>query len=100
MQKITVNKYETNRINRKCCLDHYGYNCKVCGINFEKHYGSIGKNFIHVHHITPVSQLGPDYVIDPIDDLVPVCPNCHSMMHKKDPPFTIDEMKQVRDSEK
>ena len=99
MEKIAVNKYERNRINRKCCLDYYGYDCKVCEINFEKHYGSIGKNFIHVHHITPVSQLGPDYVIHPIDDLVPVCPNCHSMIHKKDPPFTIDEMKQVRDSE-
>jgi len=100
MEKIAVNKYERNRINRKCCLDYYGYDCKVCGINFEKHYGSIGKNYIHVHHITPVSQLGPDYVIHPIDDLVPVCPNCHSMIHKNDPPFTIDEMKQVRNNEK
>jgi len=100
IQKIAVNKYERNRINRKCCLDYYGYDCKVCEINFEKHYGSIGKNFIHVHHITPVSELGPNYVINPISDLVPVCPNCHSMIHKKDPPFTIDEIKQVRDNEK
>ena len=100
MEKVLVNKYERNKINRKCCLDHYGYECQVCKIKFEEQYGDIGKNFIHVHHITPVSKLGPSYVINPIDDLVPVCPNCHSMIHKKNPPFTINELKHFIENEK
>lgn len=94
-EKITVNKYERNRINRKCCLDFYGYECKVCTFNFEKNYGVLGKKYIHVHHITPVSELGTDYIINPVNDLIPVCPNCHSMLHKNNPPFTVDELKDI-----
>ncbi len=95
MQKITVNKYERNRINRKCCLDFHGYDCKVCAFNFEKHYGVTGRKYIHVHHVTPVAELGADYMINPVADLIPVCPNCHSMLHKNNPPFTVDELKNI-----
>lgn len=33
--------------------------------------------------------------IDPISDLRPVCPNCHAMLHKKNPPYTIDELREI-----
>lgn len=49
----------------------------------------------HVHHIVPVSQIGLDYVIDPLKDLIPVCPNCHSMLHRKDPPLIPEELKRI-----
>ena len=90
--RYDANRYERNPLNRKLCLDAMGYRCHICGMDFEKIYGEIGHHFIHVHHIIPVSQLGPDYIIDPLHDLVPVCPNCHSMLHKKDPPFFPDEL--------
>ena len=67
--------------------------CSVCGFDFQKQYGAIGKNFIHVHHIVPVSQMGDGYVVDPIKDLIPVCPNCHAMIHRTDPPLTIEELR-------
>ena len=89
---IQVTKYERNPYARKKCLEHYGYNCQVCEFNFEKIYGSIGKNYIHVHHLKQVSTVGQS-LTNPIDDLVPVCPNCHAMIHKRKTPFTIDEMK-------
>ena len=59
----------------------------------EKTYGEIGKNFIHIHHLVKISDIKEEYMIDPIEDLRPVCPNCHAMLHKKEPPFTIEELK-------
>jgi 5-methylcytosine-specific restriction enzyme A len=91
--RISVNRYERSRYNRTLCINFHGCSCKVCGMNFEKLYGSIGTGFIHVHHIVPVSKVGADYVINPIKDLIPVCPNCHAMLHKVDPPFTIEKLK-------
>jgi 5-methylcytosine-specific restriction protein A len=56
----------------------------------------VGKGFIHVHHINQISEIGREYEIDPIKDLIPVCPNCHSMIHSKRPAFTIDEINEIR----
>lgn len=87
------NRYERNPINRYICLQNKGYKCCVCGFDFEKQYGEIGEYFIHVHHVVPVSKMGEGYVVDPINDLVPVCPNCHAMIHRTDPPLSIEELK-------
>ena len=59
---------------------------------FESIYGDIGKHFIHVHHIIPLSSIDETYILDPVKDLRPVCPNCHAMLHKRVPPFSIDEL--------
>jgi len=93
--QVTVNIYERNPIARQKCLDHYGYDCSVCTYNFYANFGEIGQNFIHVHHLKEISQIGEKYVVDPIEDLRPVCPNCHSMLHKRKPAFSIKEMKDI-----
>jgi 5-methylcytosine-specific restriction protein A len=90
-----VNRYERSRYNRSMCLNFHGNNCQVCGINFKDIYGEIGDGFIHVHHTIPVSQLNPGYIINPIKDLVPVCPNCHSMLHRRNPPYSVMELQQI-----
>ena len=90
---VKVNSYERNPKARQLCVKYWKAICAVCEIDFEKTYGEIGKGFIHVHHLTPVSQIGETYKIDPIIDLIPVCPNCHSMLHKCEPPLTIEELK-------
>lgn len=92
---ITVNSYERNLKARELCIKHWSSKCAVCGFDFEKVYGKIGKDYIHVHHITPISQIGETYKIDPINDLIPICPNCHAMIHKKYPPYSIEEMKEI-----
>ncbi|MSS75539.1 MAG: hypothetical protein EXR90_01205 [Methyloglobulus sp.] len=89
---ILVNKYERNRIAREKCIEYHGVTCVVCGFNFEKVYGDIGKDFIEVHHLIKVSDKKQVYEVSPVKDLRPVCPNCHAMLHKKDPPYTIDEL--------
>jgi 5-methylcytosine-specific restriction protein A len=77
------------------CIEHYGTNCYICGFNFEKKYGEIGRDFIHVHHIKPLSEIGKKYELNPIQDLRPVCPNCHAMLHRKKSPYSIDELNQI-----
>jgi len=82
---VTVNIYERNPKARKLCLEKYGYVCSVCEFDFEKKYGDIGKNFIHVHHLKSLHEIGNAYEVNPIKDLRPVCPNCHAMLHRKNP---------------
>lgn len=93
---ITQTRYERNPEARKRCLKEYGYSCSVCDFNFEENFGEVGKGFIHVHHINQISEVGKEYEIDPIKDLLPVCPNCHAMIHSKRPAFTIDKIKEIR----
>ncbi|MFZ2169644.1 MAG: hypothetical protein WAW61_08415 [Methylococcaceae bacterium] len=92
---VLVNSYERNPMARKKCIEHYGAKCAVpnCGFDFEEVYGDIGKGFIHVHHLTKLSDIGQGYVVNPIKDLRPVCPNCHAMLHQKNPPYTINELR-------
>jgi len=90
--KIKVNKYERNKLNRELCLLIHGAKCKICGMDFESIYGEIGKGFMHVHHIEPISLMSKPYVLNPEKDLIPVCPNCHAMLHKRNPPYTQEEL--------
>ena len=90
---IAVNRYERNRRARKACIKEYGAVCSVCGFDFGKRYGSIGVGFIHVHHIISLSSIGQKHKLDPLSDLRPVCPNCHEMLHRRDPPLEIEELK-------
>ncbi|MCE4048971.1 HNH endonuclease [Bacillus sp. Au-Bac7] len=83
-KSVTVNVYERNPIARKKCLEHYGVNCQICEVNFEQVYGEVGRDFIHVHHIKPLYEINNEYVVDPVKDLIPVCPNCHAMLHRKE----------------
>ncbi|MBV5343832.1 HNH endonuclease [bacterium] len=92
-KQVTVNVYERNPEARAICIQRYGAICSVCNLDFGKRYGEIGKGFIHVHHLKPVS-IRKGYELSPINDLRPVCPNCHAMLHKRKPePYTIDELK-------
>lgn len=93
--EVVSTRYERSPINRTLCLTVHGYSCKVCGFNFEKTYGILGHEYIQVHHTTPVSQMGGECVVNPAKDLVPVCPNCHAMLHRKTPPVTIDELREL-----
>ncbi|HBG05388.1 MAG TPA: hypothetical protein DDY22_07510 [Geobacter sp.] len=92
---ITVNAYERNTAARRICIDHWGARCAVCEMEFEQVYGPLGLGFIHVHHLTPVATIGRQYALNPQTDLRPVCPNCHSMLHKKTPPYKIEELREI-----
>lgn len=92
---VQVNKYERSAAARSECLEHYGYTCMVCAVDFAKRYGIIGQNFIHVHHLVELNTIKKNYKVNPKRDLRPVCPNCHAMLHRRKPAFTIDELKRI-----
>lgn len=93
-KSIVVNVYERDPTARKTCISHWGAKCVVCGFDFEQTYGRIGEGFIHVHHLTPLSALKKSYKLNPIEHLRPVCPNCHSMIHRnRNNPLTIEQLK-------
>ena len=96
-ETVTLNKYERNPKARAACLAYHGTSCAVCGIDFAKEYGPEFAGKIEVHHIVPISEIGEEYVVNPIKDLVPVCPNCHTALHsKKDGVYTVEELKEIR----
>ncbi len=95
VEKVLVNRYERDRRARVDCIQHYGTNCAVCEINFGEQYGSDFKGLIHVHHLKPISELGANYLIDPIKDLRPICPNCHAMVHFGNMCRSITELRAI-----
>ncbi len=92
-KQVTVNSYERNQLARQECIEYYGLNCQVCEFNFHEKFGKLGQDFIHVHHIIDISTIGKEYSVNPITDLIPVCPNCHAMLHKQKPAYSISELK-------
>jgi hypothetical protein len=90
---VRINVYERNPAARAACIKHYGCRCQVCGMTFIEHYGEIGEGFIHVHHLKPLAGIGTEYVVDPVADLRPVCPNCHAMLHVTEPPLSIEGLR-------
>jgi hypothetical protein len=93
--RVSVNRYERDPVARRRCIELFGPICSVSGFNFADIYGSNMEGFIHVHHLTPLHQVGKDYVVNPQTDLEPVCPNCHAVIHSKRPPFTINKVRQL-----
>jgi 5-methylcytosine-specific restriction protein A len=93
--RVEVNRYERNPVNRAVCIASHGALCCVCDQDFGRTYGILGAGYIEVHHLVPVSRMGAGYVVDPVRDLVPLCANCHAMVHRRDPPVPITELKAI-----
>ncbi len=94
-RRITVNAYERNPEARRECIRRHGTTCCICGFDFGKTYGKSAEGYIHVHHLRPLSEIGVKYVVDPVQDLRPVCPNCHAVIHLDGECRTIEEVKHL-----
>ena len=88
---VTVNRYERDRTARSKCIAHYGCVCHACGIKLSDVYGTVAANCIHVHHVTPIASVKSEYELDPIRDLRPLCPNCHTIAHLRQETYSIEE---------
>lgn len=93
VRHISVNAYERSPEARRKCIAHYGTKCFVCGFDFAITYGEAGKDYIHIHHLRQLSEIGERYQVDPIRDLRPVCPNCHAIVHRRKPAYSLEEVK-------
>jgi 5-methylcytosine-specific restriction protein A len=93
LRTITVNAYERSQEARLQCIEAHGARCAICDFSFGAVYGPAFEGFIHVHHLRPLSELGREYDVDPVNDLRPVCPNCHAVVHRRTPPYGVDEVR-------
>ena len=101
-KQIVVNSYERNYKARQECIKHKGDTCIICGFNFGEFYGTDFEGKIHVHHIKALAEIDGEYQIDPINDLVPVCPNCHLALHSKvgDEVYSVEDIKNIVQKQK
>lgn len=95
VRRIVVNAYERNSEAREKCIIHYGCHCAVCGIILANKYGEAAEGLIHVHHIIQLAEIKTQYQVDPVEDLRPVCPTCHAVIHTRRPAFTIEEVQEM-----
>ncbi|WP_285412938.1 hypothetical protein [Variovorax sp. efr-133-TYG-130] len=92
--EVLLTRWERHLGARNACIKHYGAVCRVCDLDFEKRYGPIGTGFIHIHHEIQLADIREEYQVDPINHLKPVCPNCHAMLHREDPPMSIAQLRE------
>jgi len=92
-KQVRVNAYERDPRARRACIKAHGSKCAVCDVSMVQRYGPLGRHFIHVHHVKPLARVRKGYRVDPKRDLIPVCPNCHAMLHRKDPPLTVKRLR-------
>lgn len=101
-KQVTVNAYERSKEAREKCIEHYKkinngkIKCEICEFEFSDAYGEKFKDKIHIHHIIELSEIGEEYIVNPIDDLLPVCPNCHMILHSRRPAYTPIEVQNFR----
>lgn len=92
---VRADRYERSRAARRACIEAHGATCAICGFDFAKTYGPQFTGIIQVHHVVPLHQTATEHVVDPVRDLIPVCPNCHVALHAKPGggTYTPDELR-------
>lgn len=95
VRKVRVNAYERSLSARRKCIEHHGCQCYICGFDFGERYGKAGEGFIHVHHQNPLSEGKQNKEVDPVEDLKPVCPNCHAVIHRGDSLRSVEEIRDM-----
>lgn len=93
--QVLVNTYERDRRNRAAAVSIHGYRCKACGRTMSEIYGEVANNMIDIHHVIPLSIASENYIPNIITDLLPLCPNCHAIAHRRNPPYMIEEIKSM-----
>jgi hypothetical protein len=95
---VTTSQLSRSQKARRECIELKGCFCNICKFDFEKTYGLHGHDYIEVHHITPIGALSTAEGYegtDPEKDLIPLCSNCHSMIHRRKVPYLPEEIKQL-----
>ena len=94
--KRYVTVYERDNKNRRQALAIHGCTCFACGFNFGEMYGEYAKGYIQIHHVKPVSELGGSKAINPETDLIPLCANCHAVVHRrKEKTLSLEEIRSM-----
>ena len=95
--RAETTRYERSRFNRSLAIRIHGLKCFGCQFDFEEFYGPEGSGIVEIHHLVPVHLMAERRVVDPRTELVPLCSNCHTMVHRTDPPFSIEQLRSFVD---
>lgn len=93
--RVMTNHYERSRSNRAIAIIVHGSACLACGFDFGSIYGEVGAGYVEIHHLTPVHSMGEARVVNPLEELVPLCANCHRMVHRVSPPIPPDVLTEI-----
>ena len=95
---ITTEENLTNKERiKKECIDYYGAICDICGFDYGYTYGESYESEIEVHNTTGYKD-DKDEILedsDPIKDLIPICRNCHHILHNSKQAVSIDKLREM-----
>lgn len=95
IQEVTLELRRRNQLLRRQATARYGYRCQICGFSFEEFYGELGKGYIEVHHLIPLSDRETEGSTG-IEDVTVVCANCHRVLHRNGKnPIPLDHLREV-----
>jgi len=100
IQEVTVELRKRNPLLRKQAIARLGYRCQICGFSFEEFHGELGKDYIEVHHLRPLSDRESE-AITGIEDVAVVCANCHRVLHRNGKkPIPIEDLREIVERKK
>jgi hypothetical protein len=83
----------------RAAKERYRYKCQACEFDFAQCYGDLGTHYIEAHHLNPLSErdqsLWHESLLTSTDDVRVVCSNCHRMIHRKKPPLSIEQLREI-----
>ncbi len=68
--------------------------CEICGFSFGRIYGNAASDYCEVHHLIPLSETEHNTQTR-MEDLAILCANCHRVVHLKNPPYTLDQVRRL-----
>lgn len=92
LQTVDIADYDKAKA---ACIEYYGAICDLCGFDYGYTYGEAFENQIEVHNINSHDEVEVMENTDPIKDLIPVCHNCHGVIHSQNPPISVEKMRQM-----
>lgn len=93
-RRVEISVRERSASARLASIRHHGSSCFICGFDFGRFYGKRAKGFIEVHHRKQISESSGLRPVDAVSDLVPLCANCHRVVHLTNPPADVEALKE------
>ena len=91
---VLDHEWERDPLIRALCLRYHGTRCHICHTDLAQRYGHLGASSTQVHLIHPRAFVDVSRVPDPVEDLIPVCPSCHVMLHLgRTDPMPVEDLR-------